>query len=373
MRKLHLVISLLILVSQVGAYSIFVSPSNRGAVEVERGEEVTHNIYLTSDTEIPLDVRPAVNKQPAERIEGTGLEERLEIDEYSDEESSDWISFSEENFQVTPEVQDSIETESGGNLEVNGIITYTVDVPQDAEPGYHRFRIKPDVRFDREEGEGASIRTMAISSYGLLLEVPGDANRELTVTDVEALRSGESSAVIRATLENTGTVSVIPKGNVDVVSSSSGERIEELELNSDPVPPGESVTVETTWSRLDQEIQAGNYRLRGNLNYVTGSAFIDETVSITDFIQIEPSTDNESSGVLPEGQGESGMPLWLVAMFLITTGSLMYSFDIDPLLILLFMGVFTGSAMLYFSSLPSVYIVGVLIVGLGSFYYGWLW
>ncbi|WEL19275.1 hypothetical protein [Candidatus Nanohalococcus occultus] len=364
MKKLLGVLAAIFLVSQASAY-IGIMPSQQNLGTVERGETYELNLYVTSDTSEPITVQPGASRLPRNILEGLDNVDYFSMDEYSAEPVESWIDFSQEEYVLRPE---GFEQRVAGR-EVNANISYELDVPRNAESGYHAAQIQLNPQF--ETGEGTSVRTVGLSSYSVFFRVPGEVDRRLEVTDVEALRSGEDAALIRADVTNTGSVTTyLESGDVEV----QGTGLEDsFNMGGMYIEPGSTEQVETTWSLFQNNIEAGNYRIQGSLSYVTGQAFLQETVSITDFIQIQPSDQQISTGgVLPEGQGDSSIPVFLIVMFLVTTGAIMYAFEIDPLLIIMAMGVFGVSMFIYFSSLPVYGIAIVLLAAAGMFYYGWL-
>jgi hypothetical protein len=50
----------------------------------------------------------------------------------------------------------------------------------------------------------------------------------------------------------------------------------------------------------------------------------------------------------------------------------MYSFEIDPLLIILGLGALSISGFIYFAGLPTYLIGLVFLTSVGLFYYGWM-
>lgn len=364
MRKYFCLILVILMASQASGY-LGVIPSQKNLGTVERGETYDLNIYVTSDTEEPIEIRPQTSRVARSTLVNLENVNYFDMQEYSAESIDSWIDFSDETYTVRPE---GFEQEASGR-EINANVSYELDIPGGAEPGYHAAEIDLNPQF--ESGEGTRVRTVGVSTYSVFFRVPGEVNRDLEVSNVRALRSADDAAIIRADVTNTGSVTTFLKtGEIGVTGSGTGDS---FTLGGAYIAPGETREFETTWSKFKSEINAGNYQLEGSMSYATGRAFLQETVSITDFIQIRPSQSNDSgSGVLPTGQGGNSLPLFLIVMFLVIVGSVMYAFEIDPLLIIMAMAVVGASSVIYFSSLPAYYIAGVLLVALGLFYYGWL-
>jgi len=115
--------------------------------------------------------------------------------------------------------------------------------------------------------------------------------------------------------------------------------------------PGETKVVETFWS--DTDIEAGNYRVEGDVNYLTGQAYIDDAINVSEVIQFQsdPETDEEDQNIPP----------WLILMVLVLVGSLMYYLDLDPVWIILLLGVAGISFYIIMAGLPN-YLIGVLLL-----------
>lgn len=363
--KKHLCLVLVILMaSQASAY-IGVMPSQRNLGTVERGESYELDLYVTSDSSTPITLEPTAGRVPTSDLDGMEDANYFDIEEYSAEPVSSWIDFDSETYTIRPEGL----SRSADGRTVNANVSHELDVPRGAEPGYHAVRIELNPQFD--DGGGTSVRTVGLSSHSIYFRVPGEVERGIEIDNVEALRSGENTAIIRAEATNTGSVTT--RLRPDEVSITGADRTGSAQFDNLYLAPGDSETIETTWGYMDERIRAGNYQVSGSLSYTTGQAFLQESVTITDFIQITPSQQNGSSNnVLPSGQGDSSLPIWLIVMFLVIVGSVMYAFEIDPLLIILSMAVIGISSVIFFSSLPAYYIAVVLLAAVGMFYYGWL-
>lgn len=365
MKKVLIAIVTLFFVSQAAAYSIGLAPPQTNLGQVERGETYEVEFYLVaSDLSQPETLEPVAGRVSSNTLEGMGQQNYFDYDEYSAEPVAPWINFDQDTYTVRP---GDASYEVAGR-EVSANVSFFLDVPSTAEPGYHAVNIQFEPQ--QSEGEGSSIQTIALMPHKVFFRVPGDAERELSIEEMNGVRTDNDAVRVTADVRNTGTVTTyLPPQRLDV-SSEQGPG-GSVGMGGEYIPPGETVTIERTWSKLNQEIDAGNYRVTGSLDYATGSAFVDETFTISDFIQITPG-GGSGEGIIPSGQDGSSPPTFLILMFLVIVGSIMYAFEIDPLLIILSMASLGAMAFIYFSGLP-LYVAGaVLVMTVALFYYGWL-
>jgi len=356
---------LLSLIGSSSAYYVGVAPGVNEIGEIDRGETREFEFYIQTDRD-NLEVDTSLTRPSTQILrDGYAYDYGIEKNEYSAEPISDWISFRE------PEYYDNrkIETEKGGTITVDGKLTYFLDIPQDAEPGYHIgiVKLNPSIT-----GGDATVNTRSVSDHVFVFRVPGNAERSVEVENVEALRTGDSTVRLEAEARNTGTVTTrVVSSDADILSDS-GQKITDYNIGGEFIEPGETKTITSGWSSNEGDITAGNYQTRGQLNYLTGQAFFSDSLAVTDYIQIE-NADNESSNQIIPGDGSGDSPpLMLIVIALVLSGSIMYAFEIDPLLIIMAIAVLGISSVIWFTALPVSMIGMVVLLSAGLFYYGWM-
>ena len=348
----------------VSAASVGAAPGFIDIGEVERGETVERPIYITTNVDENFVVEPSLGPgRPSVKFsDGHNLGK-----ETSDQEIKNWITL-ESSVDVNSSTQETVELSDGSSTNVEGEFEFTLEVPRDAEPGYHYGMIRLNPDFD-SNGDQAGTRNWGETIVNFRFRVPGEAERSVRVERVEGLRSGDNSAVIQMDVRNTGSVTVNLRDEGFEVHHQNGS--DGVYLDTTKIAPGEVKTIDTSWNTLDEDLRAGEYRIQGQLNYMTGDAFVDETFSINDFIEIRPS-NNETSSLVPSGDSSQKMPTMLILMFLVLMGSIMYVFELDPLLIVMAVAILGISFFIWFSGLPMFLMALLLIISAGIFYYGWM-
>lgn len=357
-RKALFSIMILALVHPVVAEGIGMTPSSTNLGEIERGtsEEVTV-LVSTTGYEQPFTVRPEYSRPMIGNVVDSQLfdEERL-----SEQEISSWISFDRDVYTIDPTDKITANGEA-----YSGRINFTINVPQDAEPGYHGGMLNLEFTEEAQElGFGASFRGVGL--YRFSFQVPGTAYRDIQY-NTRVLRTGRNEITVVNRFVNQGSVTASIRDIEFNLTQVNGGFSRSMNLGHFYVPEGgaEVVAQEVTASG----IEAGNYRIEGSADFLTGSAIASDSFSLSDIVDVEPGDlENESDGT--GSFDNQSLPLWLVVMLLIMVGVLMYSFGIDPIWILVAVGVIGISIFILTTSVPNVLLIVFLIVTGGLIYYG---
>lgn len=355
-RKIFMYILVLMFAGSSAAVSVGVAPAYTDLGTVERGETAKLDIYLTTGSDTPFRVNPSFRQALGADKFGSGS--TVPSDQVSEQDIEDWISFSQDNFAVIPNESNTVALGGGTLVSSNGRITMYIDVPEEgAEPGYHLGSIKASPVTGGDTGFGASVNALSRAQFSF--RVPGDAERQVQITDVNAFRVDDSIVRIDTRVENTGTVTTSTNSTRLLIENYVGENVENLDSEDTSLQPGEAEWISTFWE--GEDVDEGEYTLKGSVNYMTGSAFTSESFSITDYVNVQPvnNTENQSG----EPTGNQSLPLWLVVMFLILVGVLMYSFEIDPMWIMVFLAFLATSIFILISDVSNLLLVGLLTAG----------
>ncbi len=369
-KKLTLALLAVFLASSASAVSIGTVPGIQELGTVERGETVEVNFYVKTNARNEFVLRPEYSRPSNDFFQPLNRKDRsydFEPEQASQEDISSWIDWEREEFRVDPSTKRTATTRTGDRISgVQGTVTFDLNVPQDAEPGYHAgyVHMNPDL-----SDSGGTVQNIGLARPMFVFRVPGEATRDLEISDVQGLRAGDSSARVDLVLENTGTVTVgVRPAEFSIFQGAS--QMDEVNTGTIYVEPGSREVIRQDWG-TGGRLEAGEYRIRGTMNYVTGTAFFDQTFDITQFVQIQSSDQNVAgnrTGV-PGGSG-GDLPLWLVAMILILLGVLLYSFEIDPLWIVAIVGVTAISLFILMTGLPTWLIAVLIILTFTMIYYG---
>jgi hypothetical protein len=366
MRNLFLVFALIMVAvppalaqSTVGA-----APGFRDLGTIERGESRQVTFYITSDASDTFELSAGFDPPLYSRVfDGTNIEDR-----YSREPIESWIDFNQESYVINPNDTNTVRLQNGAPVTSQGRVTFEIDVPTDAEPGYRAGAVSLSPAAS-ESGNVVGASNIGIARPSFSFRVPGSVERDIDLQGLRALRTGSNSAQIVAEFQNTGTVTT----RLDSVSASvvneAGQRVGNVSFGVEIIDPGDLTRLETNWR--GEDVDGGEYSLEGSANYITGNAYIGGgeadfvlTDQIRQRVEIE---DPESDGGDEEEQGDSSTVLVLI--FLAFLGALLYSFDFDPFYIVV--GVCTAGLVLLVLStgIPSLLIAPLLIISGALVYY----
>lgn len=362
MKKVLLAIAVMLLVSTATARSVTMSPSSDQLGTIDRGTSETVTVYISSqgfDSEFYLDPRLNNLRTSSVMREGSPVDRS----QYSSQDITSWVEFTKERYLIDPEGRFNV-----GGETYDGKIEFRIQVPsQAAEPGYHGGSIRPEITTG-PSGSGYSASSFGLAVYSFYFKVPGTAYRNLQY-DTRVIRTGTDQITVVNRFLNQGTVTTSIDDADFQLKNMNGNYSQSETINGVTVPEGETETVVRRYS--SPNISAGNYRVTGTADYITGQASASGTFSLSDIVEVEPGQfqQDESSG--PTGNFDNqSLPIWLVVMTLIMVGVLMYSFGIDPIWIIAGVGLLGISMYIIFSPVPNLLLLVLLTATGGLIYYG---
>lgn len=363
-KKLILVSFAVILLSGSAiAASIGTVPGSIDLGQVERGETIEKEVYITV-SDFPQD---DVQLQP--EISSSALIELREQDSAryatSEEDFDSWVNFQNTRFNTS--TTETIELNGGDFVNADGVLEMTVSIPNDAEPGHHygEVRLNPGV----QTGEGGGTLNWGETRPNLHFRVSGNAERQISVGDVRAFRTDEDSAALEVLLSNRGTVTTtVQTFDVNILDSSRNNEATLTVSGGKLTPngPNSSKWFDVVWHD-SQGIDQGTYQIDGTANYMTGSATASGSFSLPGFdvVEVRPEDSPGSNNQ----EGGDGVPVWFVAIVLSIIGVLMWGFEIEPFWIVSILGILGISAFILLSGVPNFLLV-VLLTVVGIIVYG---
>lgn len=359
-KALVLVALTVLVLNLTAATSIGTAPGTQNIGELEPGSSYELHFYITtrgidSSFTIEPEFRSASTSDFERSYDGSGFNP----EEASQQPKEDWVEFDQDTYNVNPVNENVASLDNGGSVVYNEQVSYTIDLPEDAETGYHRGSVNLNPNIEEEGVGGSSVMNLGLTQYNFYFRVPGYAERDLRIMDVRSVRTGEDSARFDFIVENNGTVTTQVRRSDTTVFDELGEESGEVSTGGQLIEPGQQEIISTYWR--DSTVDGGEYRVRGDMNYITGRSIVDETISISERIEVEETDDSDD---------ESQISIWLVLMTLIVLGALMYSFKIDPIIIAVVIMMIGISIFVMMTELPS-YLIGILVVmTIASLYYG---
>jgi hypothetical protein len=150
-------------------------------------------------------------------------------------------------------------------------------------------------------------RVVAVTSVGVLLNVPGNAVRSGVILDTEAAGYSGSRLEINTYFQNTGTTTISAKAVQRIYNNS--EMIKELYAGEQYVKPKE---IKVFTSYLDmQNVTVGDYDAYSVVDYTTGKAEKSSVIKIT--------TPLTASVVIGAQESSSLLPLLIIVIIIIVS------------------------------------------------------
>jgi len=331
-----LTVLLLVVIQPASAATVGVSPGFIDYGDVEKGDSQEITFYITTNIEEEFELNPEYSPSTKFVDNGNGIS----MENVSEQDISNWISFSQNTYTIDPSTSETYRLPDGSSVNAEGSISMEVDIPPNAEPGYKigEIELNPSIT---GEGDGAGARVFGQTVPGFAFRVPGTVNRDISISDIQAVRIGEDQVQIIYQLRNTGTVTTRFTGGKATVRGNS-QNLGRINIGPATLTPGEYAEVDSTW-RSDR-VEGGEYEIEGSGDYSTGETYISGQFVIQDVIQERQSVDEPSGGVVEE---QKNTPLTMIAIISLLIGTLLYILDIK----------FTWIAMIVGSTTISLYIL----------------
>lgn len=339
--------------------SIGVAPSVNYVGAVEKGETTEATVHLTTTAEEPFKIRPEFKNA----ISSTVFQDNamIESEEVSEQDVSSWITPAKEEYEVNPSDTYMATLDNEDKVEAVKSVKFRLEVPYDAEPGYHALNLKLNPKFSERTETGTSNVGVGVAMF--VFKVPGKAERDLEISGINAYRTGENEVRMDYRVENKGSVTTTFRGDKVELMGPYGKGIDNLSLGSYQIKPGEQKVITDYWRSDKVEGGDKGYQMKGSMDYMTGRMTVDKSFSLPESIEVAPPTEEETG----EGQDKESFPLWLIMMVLVVLGALMYALELDPMMILGVLGLFGISMFILFSELSNLFILLPVIITVGVF------
>jgi hypothetical protein len=300
MRFLLIIGIILILLPEtsfaVAEFSVGVSPSIVDLGMLSRGSTNIVKFFLVTPSTEPLLVY--LNPERG-NIDFFATHNGNLITNFSEEDTSTWVNLLKNPVELTPSNQ-TLQTVAGqisGWREVN----FLVDVPNNAEPGYHIAKVKPAPSVPSEIVAGAGARVVAVTYVTVLFDVPGDSERQGVILDVNSGGFIGNELEIRTYFQNTGTDTISARAYQSIYKNVTG--VSNISSSIEFVKPGETKVLMSYLPMTG--ISLDSYDVKTTVSYTTGIASRNSTISIS----------NKPAAI---AQQPEAFPLWiLIFVFII--------------------------------------------------------
>lgn len=264
-----MVILSLPLLVEAKTYRVGVSPLVLDLGTVDPGSRVSVTFFVVTSSEDEFLVQMIAQRGNADffdKAQYTHL-----ISNYSQEDASSWIKFLDNPVVLQP----------GKEIEKSGIrgshpVNFILEVPTDAEPGYHNVLITPTPAVPEDFGTGATIVTQ--TSMTLLFNVPGEAIRQGKILDITRGDYTNGRLELNIYFQNTGTVTIFPQADLVEFFDVNGNLLETTRSNGEYFAPDELIPLKAYVVANDLEDE--EYLVNAEASYITGFVSKDAVISL---------------------------------------------------------------------------------------------
>jgi len=284
MEKRVLLVLCLVLLTAISApayarkLQVGVSPSVLDLGEIERGDSHVASFSILTPSEDSFMVEMSKDMGGIEFFDKKKY--MGYVSGFSEQDALDWIDFITNPVYLDTSIE-------GSGMKKAETIKFLVNIPEDAEPGYHVFQIAPRPAVSGGGGTGVSI--VAVAKLEVLLQVPGQAVRDAEVLDILGNREGDKTR-IDVYVQNTGTVTISARASSVKVFNLSGDLVGETGTSQEKIAPGEVASLR---GHINEPL-GGDYRVSAVISYSSGESEGEAVVSIM------PSTAAQATGKITE-------------------------------------------------------------------------
>jgi hypothetical protein len=268
-------------------------PENNNLGELERGDEINSALYINMSSD-----RGEVYQIPFEprviEADYEAVKDDIDGQRISNQDVTEWVDISSK-VVINGQSPQEYGIEENRQIEADGKIDYSINIPENADPGQHYFTIKPN-----PESENGGLST-DLSYRPVIFDVSGDVERSLELHSVEAYNKQKDEVKIDFAIRNTGNVAVKTERSTIEILDESGNIIEGLTFPESRIPSGESKEISISWNPV-KEVEDSDYRLQGSIDYYTSSVHLSEDLEIMDGRIQKNSNINKSNSSNLTGQ-----------------------------------------------------------------------
>jgi hypothetical protein len=210
---------------------------------------------------------------------------------FSEEDTASWVRFMSNPVELRPQ-NSSLST---GYESIKGWreVSFLLEIPMDAEPGYHLIRVKPSPQVTSTQSTGAMV--VAVTSINIIFEVLGDAQRKGIILDTVNEPAGNNVLNVNTYFQNIGTETVSAKATQKIYDKDNNF-VKEMSSATEYVKPKEVRSLVSVMSLTG--LSMGDYQMFTTVSYTTDSAYKNSTLAITQETFKAPAVKQEDFTML---------------------------------------------------------------------------
>lgn len=218
------------------------------------------------------------------------------LQNFSEEDASSWIQPFSNPIELKPKPGEQI-----ADIRAWREVGFLINVPKDAEPGYHLVKLTPKPYLPAGSIGPVGVQILTVTPINLILNVEGKAIREGKILDITASYS-DGNVLIQIHFLNTGTVTISARASKIEVYDKNNTLIETVSSGTQTVKPGEKIVLSS--SIPASKIKDSEIFVYAKVDYLTGFAEKSSLVVIQPLIT--------AAVVKPERPFV--IPLWLILL-----------------------------------------------------------
>jgi hypothetical protein len=296
MKKFIALILFLMLVQASNAqdFSVGVSPLIVNIGELEKGSTSPIKFNLITQSSEPFSIYLDPEEGRIDFFNKVGYTNL--VFNYSEQKVASWIRLLDNPVEAL--AVDPAKPNARSTMEVSALL----EIPSDAESGYHVINIKPEPEIPAGGAGEVGTSIIGIVSVNVLFRVQGNVIRNGKILDVVQVPSGKGIA-FKTYFKNTGTTTISASASQKIYDSDS--EIAEASSTGAVLAPQETKDFLVTFDT--NEIDIGkDYTIFTTVDYFTGKTYMNSTMRI------------EAVPYIPPGTKEIAVPLWVfIVLFVI--------------------------------------------------------
>lgn len=301
----------------VMALQVSIAPPTIDAGDMLPGESKSMSFYITTDHDNNLLVDISAKKPRREFYDPVKDKGRYRYsfvaENASEEDITGWVIFMDDSVVLTPKIT-MYHIEGGGIVNANKEVEFILNVPGDAEPGYHGGVVLPYPRISiHEEGTGLGIIT--VPEMGYVVNILGEARRDAEIAGISLRKDAPERGTLSVLVKNKGTVTISAVADQVRVFDSDNQTVAWLGSGGVWIEPGNIGVLEM---RLDTRGMEGSYGISAHVEWMTGDDYVEDEIDVGEYV---PAPEVTGAVVAPP---PLGFPVWILPLILAAIGLLVY-------------------------------------------------
>jgi len=266
--------------NQAKAISLGAAPGVMEIGELEKGKEYSVNFYLLTNSPTDLVTTLSYGEGKKSMFEKNVSSPYVFVpDETSEEDTSQWVKFVRSKMVVSDKNSFPVRFPDGSIINANEKASLIINVPSDAEAGYHHFEVVLSPEISAKGAGGVGVSTIGVTRPVFIFKISGKAEREGSIEGVAGARSKNNNAEIDVLFRNAGTVTISARVKSLKIYDEFGEYVNTIEGGYVKIPPKTTGILKVYWIDDNKDKQK-TIRVEANVDYLTGTVSKEAMVTI---------------------------------------------------------------------------------------------